>query len=176
MGSMRDELIKKGLANEKRARAVTHQEKARQKQLGPEALAAEQLAREKEARQEAERKRVEDRRREEERRRQHDQDLEGHRIPDLIRAGLVRDGATGNRRFYFITRENTVSFLEVSDTASRGLAEGRFGVVESGGVVRKDFCLVASEQVAEVAALDPERVRFWNGGEAPARSRPSSSG
>jgi len=176
MGSMRDELIKKGLANEKRARAVTHQEKARQKQLGTEGMAAEKLAHEREARQEAESKRAEDRRREDERRRQHDQDLEGNRIPDLIRAGLVRDGAAGNRRFYFITRENTVSFLEVSDTASRNLADGRFGVVESGGVVRKDFCLVASEQVAEIAALDPARVRFWNGDEAPARPRPSSSG
>jgi uncharacterized protein YaiL (DUF2058 family) len=178
MGSMRDELVKKGLAGEKRARAVTHQEMARQKRLGAEGVEAERMAREAEARREADLKRAEDRKREDERRRQHDQEHERNRIPDLIRAGLLREGAAGNRRFYFITRENTVSFVEVSDTAARNLADGRFGIVESGGVVRKkDFCLVAGEQVEEIAALDPERVRFWNGGGESARPpRSSTSG
>jgi uncharacterized protein YaiL (DUF2058 family) len=181
MGSIRDELIKKGLADEKRARAVTHEDKARQKRLGPEAVEAERKAREEEVRREAERKRVEDRQRESGRRLQHQQDRESNRIPDLIRAGLVREGAAGNRRFYFVTRENTISFLEVSDTASRNLADGRVGIVESGDVVRNDFSLVASEQVAEIAHLDAGRVRFWNGGGSggggsssgvPARARP----
>jgi uncharacterized protein YaiL (DUF2058 family) len=75
----------------------------------------------------------------------------------------VRDESAGNRRFYFITRENTVSFLEVSDQASRKLADGRVAIVESGGLVRHDFCLVASEQAAEIVKLDGDRVLFWNG-------------
>ena len=77
----------------------------------------------------------------------------------------MREGAAGNRRFYFVTREGTISFLEVSDPAIRSLAEGRVAIVEAAGVVpRHDFCLVASEQAAEIAMEDAARVRFWNGG------------
>lgn len=174
MGSLRDEMIKKGLADEKRARAVAHQEKARQRQVGEGAVELERRAREEEARHKSDEKRAEDRRREEERRRHHDDEIERNRIPDLIRAGLVRDGGSGSRRFYFVTRENTLSFLEVSDTAVLRLAEGRLAIVESEGVVaRKDFCLVASEQAAEIVDLDPERVRFWNGN-GPALPRSSA--
>ena len=50
MGSLRDELIKKGLSSEKKARAVVHGEKARQTHLGPEAVEAERQAHEAEAR------------------------------------------------------------------------------------------------------------------------------
>jgi hypothetical protein len=54
----------------------------------------------------------------------------------------------------------------LSDTAARSLADGRAAVVESGGLVRADFCLVAAEQAAELCRLDAERVRFWNAGGA----------
>ena len=172
MGDLRDQLIKKGLANEKRARAVTHEEEARKRRLGPEAALTEKRERDQKAREEAERKQAEDRRREEERRRLHDQESERNRVPDLIRSGLMRDGGPGSRRFYFVTRENTISFLDVSDVASRNLADGRCAIVESLGVVRNDFCLVGSEQAAELARLDPDRLRFWNGG-TPAAPHPS---
>jgi uncharacterized protein YaiL (DUF2058 family) len=163
MGNLRDQLIKKGLADEKRARAVAHEEKARLRRLSPEELEAERQAAEKKAQAEAEEKRAADRKRDEERRLHHDQEIEENRIPDLIRSGLVRDGGAGSRRFYFVTRESTISFIEVSDGASRSLADGRFAIVESGGIVpRKDFVLVASEQADEIARLDRERVRFWN--------------
>jgi uncharacterized protein YaiL (DUF2058 family) len=171
MGNLRDELLKKGLTSDKRARAVLHEEKARQKQLGPEAAAAERAEREAKARQEAEEQRAADRRREEERRQSDAEERGAHRIQGLILAGLVREGAAGNRRFYFVTREHTISFLELSDTAARSLGDGRVAVVESGGIGRADFCLVAAEQAAEIARLDPERVRFWNSGGA---SRPGS--
>ena len=82
----------------------------------------------------------------------------------MIRAGLLRDESGGSRRFYFITRENTISFLDVSDQAFRSLADGRIAIVESGGLARNDFCLVAAEQAAEITKLDRDRVRFWNGG------------
>jgi hypothetical protein len=52
--------------------------------------------------------------------------------------------------------------LELPDGAIQALGDGRAGVVESGGLVRMDFCLVAAEQAAEIARLDPERVRFLN--------------
>lgn len=165
MGSLRDELIKKGLSSEKKARAALHEEKARQKHLGPEAIEAERRAREAEARRAEEERRAAERAREAERLRQHGDELERERIPGLIRAGLVREGVAGNRRFYFVTREGTISFLEVSDTAIRGLAEGRVAIVEAAGVVaRHDFCLVTSEMAGEIARHDAACVRFRNGG------------
>lgn len=162
MGNLRDEMLKKGLISEKRARAVTHEEKARQRKVGAEAVEEERRAREEAARLEVEARRAADRQREEERRRQHDMELTESRIPGLIRLGLVREGAVGNRRFYFITRENTVSYVEVSDGAIRSLTDGRIAIVEACGVVRQDFCLVTAEQAAEIAKVDPGCVRFVN--------------
>ncbi len=172
MGNLRDELLKKGVISDKRARAVIHEEKARQKKLGPEAVEAERRAREEAAQRQAEARVRADREREEERQRRHEEELKTNRVPGLIRLGLVRDGGTGTRRFYFVTRENTVSYLEISDTAFRSLVEGRAAIVESSGVARLDFCLVAGEQAAEIAKLDRECVRFWNAGEPPAPPRP----
>jgi uncharacterized protein len=161
MGNLRDEILKKGLTSEKRARAVVHEEKARQKKLSPEELAAEHAAREAAAAREIEERRAADRRREEERKVHAAENREAHRVEDLILLGLVKDGG-GNRRFYFVTREQTISFLELSDGGHRGLADGRVGIVESGGLTRMDFCLVAAEQAAAIASLDPDRVRFLN--------------
>ncbi len=163
MGNLRDELLKKGVINEKRARAVVHEEKARQKRLGADQVEEERRAREEAARLEVEARREADRRREEERRRQHEREAAAeNRVPGLIRLGLVREGAVGNRRFYFITRENTVSYVEVSDGAIRSLTDGRIAIVEACGVVRQDFCLVTAEQAAEIAKVDPACVRFVN--------------
>ena len=162
MGNLRDEMLKKGLISEKRARAVTHEEKARQRKVGAEAIEEERRAREEAARLEIEARREADRRREEERRRQNERELAEQRVPGLIRLGLVREGAVGNRRFYFITRENTVSYVEVSDGAMRSLTDGRIAIVEACGIVRQDFCLVTAEQAAEIAKIDPACVRFVN--------------
>ena len=162
MGNLRDELLKKGIINEKRARAVIHEEKARQKRLGADQVEEERRAREEAARLEVEARREADRRREEERRLQHEKELDESRIPGLIRLGLVREGAVGNRRFYFITREHTVSYIEVSDGAVRSLTDGRVAIVEACGVVRQDFCLVTAEQAHEIAKIDPACVRFVN--------------
>jgi uncharacterized protein len=171
MGNLRDELLKKGITSEKRARAVRHEEQARQKLLGPEAVAAEAAAREEQAAREHEERMAADRRRDEERRREEASDRAAHRLDSLIHAGLLREGTAGNRRFYFVTRQHTISFLELSDGAHRSLADGRAAVVESGGLVRDDFCLVAREQAAEIGRLDPERVRFWNPSGATPRER-----
>jgi uncharacterized protein YaiL (DUF2058 family) len=166
MGSLRDEMLKKGLTTDKRARAVLHEEKARQKQLGAEGVALEREARAAEvARAEAE-KRAQDRELAAERRARETAERAENRVDSLVRAGLLREGVAGTRRFYFVTRENTVSFLELSDTAARSLTDGRAAIVEAGGLVRADFCLVAGEQAAEIARLDHERVRFWNAGGA----------
>ena len=166
MGSLRDEMLKKGLTTDKRARAVIHEEKARQKQLGPEQVALEREARAAEAAREEAERRAHDRELEAERRAREVEERAENRVDSLIRAGLLREGTAGTRRFYFITRENTVSFVEISDTAARSLTDGRAAIVESGGLVRADFCLVAAEQAAEIARLDRERVRFWNAGGA----------
>jgi uncharacterized protein YaiL (DUF2058 family) len=171
MGNLRDELLKKGLTSDKRARAVLHEEQARQKKLGPELAAAERAEHEEAARIAAEERRAADRRLEEERRAHAAEDRASHRAESLILAGLIREGTSGNRRFYFVTREHTISFLELSDVAHRSLADGRAAVVESRGLVRADFCLVAAEQAAEIARLDAEQVRFWNSG---GPSRPGS--
>ncbi len=172
MGNLRDELRKKGVISEKRARAVIHEEKARQKKAGPEVVEAERRAREEAARREVEARREADRQREEEHRRQREEEQKAGLIPGLIRLGLVRDGGAGSRRFYFITRENKVSYLELSDQALRSVVDGRAAIVEALGVTRLDFCVVASEQAAEIAKHDREVVRFWNTAGPPAPPRP----
>jgi len=161
MGSMRDQFIKAGLADKKQARKSRHQEQARQKKLGTAAVDAERRARDEEHRLAKEQRRAADRQRESERREQHTEELQIERVPSLIRSGQLKGNATGNRRFYFVTREQTVSFIEVSPPVQRGLSEGRHAIVDARGVLNDDFCVVGSEAARSIAALDPDRVAFW---------------
>jgi uncharacterized protein YaiL (DUF2058 family) len=164
MGTLRDQLLKKGLADEKRERQVRHQEDARKKKIGKEAVEAEARAREEQLRAEAEQQRVEDRRRETEKVVAHQEQLHSERIPALIRAGQVKSAGFGNKRFYFVTREQTVSFVEVASVTSRGLADGRHAIIETRGDLRDDFCVVDAETARSIQALEPDRVVFWQDG------------
>lgn len=163
MGTLGDQLRKAGLADQKRQRQVRHQESARRKKLGPREIEAEKRAREEERQRQAETRRLADRRREEERRQQHDAALPGQRLPALIRQGQVRGAPTGNRRFYFVTPQQTVSFLEVPPVIARSLAAGGHAIIDAAGVLRDDFCVVDADTARALRGLAPERVIIWNG-------------
>ncbi|MGD8395890.1 MAG: DUF2058 family protein [Candidatus Eiseniibacteriota bacterium] len=177
MGSIRDQLIKAGLADKKRDRKVRHEEQQRRKEVGEETIVAEQRARQEALRAEQERRRTEDRRREEERRRQHDDTLVD-RIPALIRSAAVRPNPSGNRRYYFVTRERAVSFIEVPPPVLRGLADGRHAIVETRGALRDHFCVVDAATARTLRELDADVVVLWreNGSESTRRRHAPAAG
>jgi uncharacterized protein YaiL (DUF2058 family) len=163
MGSLRDEMLKKGLVSSKRDRHVRHDEQQRKKQLGGKAVAEEDRRRQEQQRQEREDKRRADQQLEVERREADSDDRAEDRIPTLIRTGMVPPSSFGNRKFYFVTRENTVSFIEVPGGTIRKLAAGAQAVVEADGVLDGEFCVVTGDVARQIYDLEPDRVRFWNG-------------
>jgi len=83
-------------------------------------------------------------------------------VREAIRAHaeLVR----GGRRWYFVARDERVLFLDVSEAATKLLAEGRAGIVENVAGGAEEHVLVTSREALALAlSLDPELVRFWNG-------------
>jgi len=158
-------LVKSGHLDEEKARKLAHeqrkQEKAQlkeQKQLG-KAKAAEREARaeaEAEARREAEAAA--------QRAKQRDQDAEAtmERVRETIREAIF-PGADGSRRWFFVTRDGRVPFLNVSQGAARLLDSGEAGIVESLGEADADHVVVESQRaLMTLHNTDPELVRFWN--------------
>ena len=99
MGSLRDQLVKTGLADDKRARQLAHDEKARKNKLGRDAIVAEKHAEEEERRSRDAAKREQDRAREAERSRGETAREATARAAQLLRDHLLRDGVKGPRRF-----------------------------------------------------------------------------
>ncbi len=161
MGSMRDQILKAGLVDKKQARKARHEEQSRQKSLGEAAVEAEQQSRDEEHHLARERQRAEDKQREIERRQQHEGELQSERVPSLIRSGQLKGSTGGNRRFFFVTAEQTVSFIEVAPPVVRSLADGHHAIVDARGVLNDDFCVVTADTARSIATLAPDRVMVW---------------
>ncbi len=156
MGSLRDELLKKGLVDARRERRVRHSEENRQKAVGRRTVEAERQRRD----QEYQKQRAQARQADQER--AEHQATEEQSVEAWVRRGLVANAQFGNRRFHFVTRENRVSFIDVSNAAQRALADGRQGIVEARGQAAGDFCVVTADSCRAILAVEPECVVFFN--------------
>ncbi len=162
MSDLRDQLRKAGLVSEKDLRRAKHEERVHASEVGRAGLAAERRAEEERLRAEAEAQRQADRARDEDRKRREREAAARQRVAQLLAGGLIRDATAGNRRFFFVTRSGRISFLDVSDLAARRLSMGSAAIVETGGHLRREHCVLIDRAAAELAASHPEMIRFWN--------------
>ncbi len=161
MGSLRDALRKANLIDEKDAKKVAHEERVRRKELGHEGLRDERRQAEAAARQRAE----EDR----EAQRAAAAAAREHAAPaevlamarDLVLAHQVRSGIKGNRRFHFVTRSDTIAFMEVDPGAGRALESGELAIVEVPGERIETFAVMKGSAVRRLRELQPELLRFF---------------
>lgn len=167
MGSLRDQLVKSGIADDRRARQLAHDEKARRNKLGHDGRAAEQQAAEEERQAREARRREEDRRREAERAAEASARAALAGVAQLLRDHALTEGIKGPRRFHFVTAERRIPFLELSEDAARRLESGALAICALPGLQPEEFVVVAAEHARRARASSPGCVLFLNEGRPP---------
>jgi len=162
VSDLKEQLRKAGLVSEKRLRQVKHEERLHASEVGREGLAAERQEQEERLRQEEKARRQGDRAREQERKSKAAQHAATERLAQILTRGWIRDATVGTRRFFFVTREGRITFLDLADLAAIRLGSGTAAIVETGGAVRGAFCVIQETAAEQLAQIDPERIRFWN--------------
>lgn len=162
MSDLRDQLRKAGLVSDKQVRRAKHEERVHAKQVGHDGVEAERQAEEERLRTEAEARRKADKARAEEQKKQQQEADARERLASLIRGGWIREATAGSRRIFFETRTGRITFLDLSDSAVRNLSRGRAAIIETGGLVRGEFCVVTDRAAEGIRQSQPEIIRLWS--------------
>jgi uncharacterized protein len=164
MQNLRDQLLKTGLISKGQKHQVEQEKRRERKQL--KKGEADELAREQQ-------------------RRAYEAKLEGQRVADRERAAaqhaqletkekLLRirhiadywrlsEEPSGTRRWHFVTRDNVVKYLYVSEPLGLQLSTGALAIVERPDEFEEPRYVLIEREAAElVARVDPTYVRFHN--------------
>jgi uncharacterized protein YaiL (DUF2058 family) len=157
--SLREQLLKAGLVTEQQARQSAHNQRTDRKKQGREVVEAERQARREKVAAEQQAKREADRQREASRRTSAvDRETE-NRVRQIVTSGKL-ERTRGPRRFYFLTRDDRVPFVEIGDEVGARLERGQAAVAES---PEGELTLIDGDSAKRVAELDPTWLRFWLG-------------
>lgn len=162
MADLRDQLRKAGLISEKQLRQAKHKERVHAKETGHDGLAEERRKEEARLKSEREHRKREDRLREKERLEKQKDASSVNRLAQLIQSGTIRDAGIGTRRFFFPTKSGRITYLDLSETATRMLVCGKAAIVEAEGPPPARFCVLTERAASEIKEIDADRLLFWN--------------
>ena len=80
---------------------------------------------------------------------------------NLAGTWAVREQKPGPRRFCFVSRQQKICWLDLSDALARKLELGVLAIVERPDNADEPHALVPSNIAERMERLDPELVRFW---------------
>jgi len=164
VSNLRDQLLKAGLVSAKQARQAVHQERVHRKEAGQEGLEAERREREEAQLRELEEKKARDRAAEEARRAALAEESRKTAVAARILNGWIKDATAGDRRFFFVTDGDRITYLDLNERAMRRLQNGNAAIVDTLGLVRGSYCVV-DQGAAEALARDHrEIIRYWSTG------------
>jgi len=165
MQNLRDQLLKTGLISKGQKQQVEQEKRRERKQLKKgqaDELAQEQQRRAYETRLEAQR--VADRERATAQRAQFEAKEKLFRIQHITDYWRLEEPA-GTLRWYFMTRNNVVKYLSVSEPLALQLSTGALAIVERPDEFEEPRYVLIEREAAElVACVDPTYVRFHNTG------------
>jgi uncharacterized protein YaiL (DUF2058 family) len=163
MQNLRDQLLKTGLISKGQKHQVEQEKRRERKQLKKgeaDAIAQEQQRRAYEARLEAQR--VADRERAAAQRTQFEAKEKLLRIRHITDYWRLEE-PSGTRRWYFVTRNNVVKYLYVSEPLGLQLSTGTLAIVERPDEFEEPRHVLIEREAAElIARVDPMYVRFHN--------------
>lgn len=84
------------------------------------------------------------------------------RIQKMVEEASLKETGFGARRFYFVTRENKIPFLDLSDELTGRLEKGQAAIVELPGDDVVDYTIVPRAVARRMQSIDPDSVRFMN--------------
>jgi uncharacterized protein YaiL (DUF2058 family) len=163
MQNLRDQLLKTGLINKGQRQQVEQEKRRERKQLKKgqaDEIAQEQQRQAYEARLEAQR--AADRERAAAQRAQFEAKEKFFRIQQITDYWRLEE-PTGTRRWYFMTRNNEVKYLYISEPLGLQLSTGALAIVERPDEFEEPRYVLLEREAAElVARVDPLYVRFHN--------------
>jgi len=162
MQNLRDQLLKTGLISKGQKQQVEQEKRRERKQLKKgeaDELAQEQQRRAYEARLEAQR--VADRERAAAQRTQFEAKEKLLRIQHIADYWRLSEEPSGTRRWYFVTRNNVLTYLYVSEPLGLQLSTGALAIVERPDEFEEPRYVLIEREAAElIARVDPMYVRF----------------
>ncbi|MBL4848640.1 MAG: DUF2058 family protein [Planctomycetes bacterium] len=147
-------LVKAGHMDDKKARKLQRERKREDKGLGTEGVEARK-AEERAATEErsADRAEVE---------RERERSTTSAEVQTLVRSE-AESGWQGRRRWFYVRRDQRLSYFDLSDEVARLLRGGQIAIVEGfGSDEGSHFLLKDALLIGRVRAEDPTHVRFWN--------------
>ena len=164
MPNLRDQLLKTGLISKGQKQQVEQEKRRERKQLKKgqaDELAQEQQRRSYEAK--LEEQRVADRERAAAQRVQFEAKEKLLRIRHIVDYWRLSEEPSGTRRWYFVTRNNIIKYLSVSEPLGLQLNTGTLAIVERPDEFEEPRYIMIEREAAElIAQVDPIYVRFHN--------------
>ena len=84
------------------------------------------------------------------------------RLKEMVLRASLKETGFGARRFYFVTRENKIPFLDLSEELTSRLERGMAAIVELPGEGTDEYTIVPRAVARQMQSIDPESVRFLN--------------
>lgn len=147
-------LVQAGHLDDKKARKLTREQKREDKTLGADEVAARKAA---ELQAAAERKAAELAAREEA-----SVDAKRAEVRGMVRSEAA-SGWQGRRRWFYVRRDQRLSYFEFSDEMARLMRGGQAAIVEGFDADEGEhFVLKDPLLIGRIRVEDPSHVRFWN--------------
>lgn len=143
--SLKDQLLKANLVSKKDLKKMKHKERVEKKKLGKDGV-----EKEKQKNLQA----VEDKRREQKKKDQEkskqaevfkEQKAREKQVQKLIREGALSVNLSGRRKYYFVTSEKKIAFLNIDDKLADQLQYGKVVILE---VFEENSFIVVNKSVA----------------------------
>ena len=164
MQNLRDQLLKTGLITKGQKQQVEQDQRRERKQLKKgqaDEIARAQQRQAYEAKLEAQR--AADRQRAAEQHELLETKEKLLRIRHIIDYWKLSEEPSGTRRCYFVTQNNLVKYLYVSEPVALQLSTGTLAIVEYPGEFEEPrYLFIEGDAAALVARIDPTYVRFHN--------------
>jgi RNA recognition motif-containing protein len=84
------------------------------------------------------------------------------RLREIVLEASLKETGFGARRFYFVTRENRIPFIDISEELCGRLEKGMAAIVEVPDQDAEEYTVVPRGLAQRIRSVDPEAVRFLN--------------
>jgi RNA recognition motif-containing protein len=84
------------------------------------------------------------------------------KLREMVLRTSLKETGFGARRFYFVTRDDRIPFLDISEELTGRLEKGLAAIVEVPGDVVEEYTIVPRAVARQMKSVDPESVRFLN--------------
>jgi len=157
MGSLRDQLLKAGLVDKKKIKEAAHEERIKRKTGSFRQLEHEKTLKDAEWTEKQNLQKIEQQKLAGEQKLKQQNEQPEQQVNTIIKETRIGQNWAGNRRFYFSTPENRITYLNVSDTIGAKLERGETSSPASGG-----YFIISATGARRIDKLAPECLRFFN--------------